>query len=208
MELLLDEGEDFTLAEMRQLLKPTHLSLLSLQNLIDNLLESSSIEAGQFTLRRQLFSIHQALDDAVIITRPLLERRSQQLLLSASPDLPEIEGDSARLTQVFVNLIINASKYSPIGQVIEVKLTQPANTLHVGIADQGPGIPRAERNNIFRSFVRLDSGDQEQHGIGLGLFVVKTIVEGHGGQVGVSDRPGGGSLFWFEIPLPQKETAS
>jgi signal transduction histidine kinase len=201
MELLLDEGEDLTLAEMRQLLKPGHLSLLSLQNLIDNLLESSSIEAGQFTLRRQQFSIHEAIDNAVIITRPLLERRNQQLVLSIPPDLPNVKGDSARVTQVFVNLMINASKYSPIGQIIELQLTQSTDMLHVSVADQGPGIPPAERNNIFRSFVRLSSGEQEQYGIGLGLFVVKTVVEAHGGQVGVSDHPGGGSLFWFEIPL-------
>ena len=73
-------------------------------------------------------------------------------------------------------------------------------------ADQGPGIPPAERENLFRSFVRLDQGD-EQHGIGLGLYVVKTVVEAHGGRVGVDDRPGGGSLFWFEIPVPQKVSA-
>ncbi|MAU00729.1 MAG: hypothetical protein CL608_26590 [Anaerolineaceae bacterium] len=205
MELLLDEAEEFSLAEIRQLLKPSHLSLLSLQNLIDNLLESSSIEAGQFALRRQKFSIHRTLEDAVVITRPLLERRSQEIQISASPDLAEVEGDPTRLTQASVNLIINASKYSPIGSPIELQISQPEGRLRVGVADQGPGIPPAERNNIFRSFVRLDSGEQEQYGIGLGLFVVKTIVEGHGGQVGVSDRPGGGALFWFEIPLQQKE---
>lgn len=205
MELLMDERENFTLAEARQLLRPTHVSLLSLQTLIDNLLESSSIEAGQFVLRFRIFHIHEAIENAVNIAQPLLERRDQALSLAESPQLPEIEGDPARLTQVLVNLIINASKYSPIGQPIELQLTQQADTLHVGVADRGPGILPAERNNLFRSFVRLDSGDQEQYGIGLGLFVVKTIVEAHGGQVGISDHVGGGSLFWFEIPLRQRE---
>lgn len=205
MELLLDERENFSLAEVRQLLRPTHVSLLSLQTLIDNLLESSSIEAGQFALRLRTFHIHEAIENAVNIAQPLLERRDQALSLAESPQLPEIEGDPARLTQVLVNLIINASKYSPIGRPIELQLTQQADTLHVGVADRGPGIPLAERSNLFRSFVRLDSGDQEQYGIGLGLFVVKTIVEAHGGQVGISDHAGGGALFWFEVPLRQQE---
>jgi PAS domain S-box-containing protein len=207
MELLLDERENFTLAEVRQLLRPTYVSLLSLQTLIDNLLESSSIEAGQFSLRYRTFHIHEAIENAVNIAQPLLERRNQTLSLAEPPQLSEIEADPARLTQVLVNLIINASKYSPIGQPIELRLAQRENTLHVGVADRGPGIPPAERSNLFRSFVRLDAGDQEQYGIGLGLFVVKTIVEAHGGQVGINDQPNGGSLFWFEIPLRQKETA-
>lgn len=208
MELLLDEQEDLTLAEVRQLLKPTHLSMLSLQTLIDNLLESSSIEAGQFRLRLRVFHIHEAIENAVNIARPLLERRSQALSLAEPPQLPEIEGDPARLTQVLTNLIFNASKYSPIGQPIELQLGQQADTLYVGVADRGSGIPPAERANLFRSFVRLDTGDQEQYGIGLGLFVVKTIVDAHGGRVGVSDRPDGGSLFWFEIPWRQEEASS
>ena len=207
MELLLDERETFTLAEVRQLLAPTHVSLLSLQTLIDNLLESSSIEAGQFVLRRRHFHIHEAIENAVNIARPLLEQRRQTFSLAEPANLAEIEGDPARLTQALVNLIINASKYSPMGRPIELQLTQQDDTLHVGVADRGPGIPPAERSNLFHSFVRLDTGNQEHYGIGLGLFVVKTIIEAHGGQVGISDQPGGGTLFWFEIPLRQKAAA-
>jgi PAS domain S-box-containing protein len=201
VELLLDERETFTPAEVRQVLKPMHVSLVSLQALIDNLLESSSIAAGQFTLRRRTFHIHEALENAVNIARPLLERRGQPFTLSEPSYLAEIEGDPARLTQALVNLIINASKYSPIGRPIELRLAQQAGMLWVGVADRGPGVPPEERGNLFRSFVRLDTGDQEQYGIGLGLYVVKTVVEAHGGRVGVSDQPGGGALFWFEIPI-------
>lgn len=208
LEMLLNEQETFTLDEVRQLLRPTHLSLLNLQTLIDNLLESSSIEAGQFTLRFRTFAIHEAIQNGINIARPLLERRNQALTVAESPQLPEIEGDPTRLTQVMVNLIINASKYSPIGQPIELQLMQHEAKLFVGVGDRGPGIPQAERSNLFRSFVRLGSGDQEQYGIGLGLYVVKTIIEAHGGQVGISDRPRGGSLFWFEIPLQQRGGAS
>jgi len=78
--------------------------------------------------------------------------------------------------------------------------------VRISVADRGPGIPPAERENIFRRFVRRQPQEGEQYGIGLGLFVVKTAVEAHGGRVGVSDRPGGGSIFWFELPLNHGET--
>lgn len=208
MELLLDEQETFSLAEVRQLLKPTHVSLLSLQTLIDNLLESSGIEAGHFSLRRRRLHINQVITNAVNIARPLLERRKQTLSLAEPPQLPEMEADPARLTQALVNLLTNASKYSPIGKPIDLQVERQAAALRICVADRGSGIPAAERHNLFHSFVRLNAADEEQYGIGLGLYVVKTIVEAHGGQVGVSDRPGGGSIFWFELPYhhtPEKE---
>lgn len=206
VELLLDEGEAFTPAEMRQLLKPTHISLTTLQNLIDNLLESGSIEAGQFILRRRSFHIQEAVDSALNIARPLLERREQPFSLAEPPHLGLVDGDPARITQVLVNLIINASKYSPIGRPIELQLAQHEGMLQVSVIDCGPGIPPAQRDKVFRSFVRLDTADREQVGMGLGLYVVKTIVEAHGGRVGVSSTAVGGSRFWFEIPLSHEDT--
>ena len=71
----------------------------------------------------------------------------------------------------------------------------------MSVADRGPGIPPAERLNLFRRFVRLDVQDDGEYGTGLGLYVVKTTIEAHGGQVGIEDRPGGGSIFWFEVPM-------
>jgi signal transduction histidine kinase len=77
--------------------------------------------------------------------------------------------------------------------------------LRLAVADRGAGIPPAERVNLFRRFVRLDRSDGEQYGVGLGLYVVKHTIEAHRGRVGIEDRPGGGSLFWVELPL-EKET--
>jgi signal transduction histidine kinase len=106
-----------------------------------------------------------------------------------------------RITQVFVNLLSNASKYSPVQKKIELRVeAPPGQGLRVSVADRGEGIPRAERENLFRRFVRLSASDAPQYGIGLGLSVVKAIVEEHGGEVGVDERPGGGSTFWFRLP--------
>lgn len=200
LELLLDEEEIFTLAEVRELLQPAYVSLLGLQTLVDNLLESSSIEAGRFTLRKRPFHINQAITNAINIVHPLLKRRSQTLSLAEPSNLPEIEADPTRLTQVLTNLITNASNYSPLGQPIDLQVVQHDNWLRISVADRGPGISAAEHSNLFRDFVRLDTADHEQYGVGLGLYIVKTIVTAHGGHVDVQTRPDGGSIFWFEIP--------
>jgi two-component system sensor histidine kinase KdpD len=107
-----------------------------------------------------------------------------------------------RLTQVLVNLISNASKYGPLDRPIGLDLLlEDADTLKVSVSDQGSGISIQDRETIFRRFIRLDEKDQAQFGVGLGLSVVKTIVESHGGRVGLDPRPGGGNIFWFTLPL-------
>ena len=73
--------------------------------------------------------------------------------------------------------------------------------MRVAVLDEGPGIPPAELSNVFRRFYRLEAQDREQYGIGLGLFVVKTIVAAHDGRVGAENRPEGGAVFWFELPV-------
>jgi PAS domain S-box-containing protein len=201
IELLMDEEEALSAAEMRELLKPAYLSLLGLQTLIDNLLESSSIEAGRFTMRQRLVSLNHVLAEAIQIVTPLLERRHQSLALSEPATFVEVHADPTRLMQVVVNLLSNASKYSPLGEHIDLLVEQGQDRLRVCVADRGPGVPPVERANLFRRFVRLNEQDGEQYGVGLGLYVVKVTVEAHGGRVGVDDRPGGGSVFWFELPL-------
>lgn len=207
LELLLDPAEEYAVSEVREVLKPAHLSLLTLQNLIDNLLQSSSIEAGHFVLRKQNVALTHVVEDALRLVQPLFDRRRQQFTLCADegwldPVAPHlVEADQGRLTQVLVNLLVNASKYSPLGGAIDLTVTSAAGALRVAVADRGPGIPPLDRLNLFRRYVRLDIQDNEEYGIGLGLYVVKTTVEAHGGAVGIEDRPGGGSIFWFTLPL-------
>lgn len=205
MELMLNPAEALSPEEMRQLLKPSYVSLRALQTLINNLLDSSSIEAGQFTLYRQPTDLDEVLQNALLVAGPLLERRRQPIRLGEPGRVPLLNADPVRLTQVLVNLLVNASKYSPPEKPIEVSMVRDGERVRVSVADRGPGIPPAERENIFRRFVRRQAPEGEQYGIGLGLFVVKTVVEAHGGRVGVSDRPGGGSIFWFELPLNHGE---
>jgi signal transduction histidine kinase len=201
VELLLEEMGALSRAEMGDLLNSVHRSVTGLQTLIDNLLESSRIEAGRFSIRRRPSDLNAIIADAVHMTRPLLERRCQELAVSKPSNPQTIDADPTRLTQVLVNLLSNASKYSPVGAPVELSVEVADDRLRVVVADRGPGIPPDEQSSLFQRFVRLDAQDGTQYGVGLGLSVVKAIVEEHGGKVGVDARPDGGSAFWLTLPL-------
>jgi PAS domain S-box-containing protein len=207
LELLLAEADTLSPDELRELLKPTYLSLLSLQMLINNLLEGSRIEAGRFVSNLQRIDLRVVIDEAIRIVQPFLERRHHQLNVHGLTDSGIVEADGPQLTQVLVNLLTNAAKYNPLNATIDLHVAQMGDQVRISVSDRGPGIPESERTNLFRQFVRAHDQAAEQYGIGLGLYVVKTTVEAHGGQVGVNARPGGGSIFWLELPRKQRGKA-
>jgi signal transduction histidine kinase len=114
-----------------------------------------------------------------------------------------VEADPRRAVQVLINLLSNASKYGPDDAEIEIRATVSGGWARIGVSDSGPGVPLADREELFRRFKASKRKDSEraQLGAGLGLSVVKTIVEAHGGKVGIDDRSGGGAVFWFTLPL-------
>src|SRR5690606_20505629 len=122
IELLLENARQLSTAESNELLNSLYLSISSLQNLIDNLLESSKIEASHFSLRRQPVQINQVLSDALRLVQPFLNRRHQTLTLDQPLTLPPLNADATRLTQVLVNLLSNASKYSPMYSPIDLRI--------------------------------------------------------------------------------------
>jgi PAS domain S-box-containing protein len=201
VELLMDEFEDLSQSEQAELLTSIHLSVTGLQTLIDNLLESASIEAGRFTVHPRPTDFSELVDEALGVMKPLLNRRQQKLLLDLRSHIPQVNVDPTRLVQVLVNLLSNASKYSPMMETLVLSAAVDQDSLRVSVADRGPGISEEDRESLFRRFVRLETEDGAQYGVGLGLSVVKAIITQHGGEVGVDSRPGGGSIFWFVIPL-------
>lgn len=207
IELLLENTRHLSIAEMKALLNSLYLSISSLQNLIDNLLESSKIEASHFSLRRQPVQINQVLSDALRLVQPFLNRRHQTLTLDQPLTLPSLNADITRLTQVLVNLLSNASKYSPMHSPIDLLIETRDDVLYLAVSDRGQGIPPEQRESIFRQFVRLSRETTSEYSTGLGLAVVKAIIEAHGGQVGVDARTDGGSIFWFTLPIKEIVTA-
>ncbi|GIK27236.1 MAG: sensor histidine kinase [Chloroflexi bacterium] len=199
VELLRENAHRLPPEELDELLGALHLSIASMGQLIDNLLESSKIEADQLVLRRQSIEAEQLISEAARLVLPFLSRRRQQLTLDMPLEAPVVSADRGRLVQVLVNLIANASKYSPPGSTIDIGLARSGDTVRLSVSDRGPGIPEDKRDGVFKRFVRLGATASEDYGAGLGLSVVKAIVAAHGGVVGVDARPGGGSQFWVEL---------
>jgi PAS domain S-box-containing protein len=202
IEILMEEAEVLEPSEMFELLSSIHLSILNLANLIDNLLEGSSIETGRFHVNphpSDLINIIQIAHDTI---NPLLVKYGQRLSISIPSSLPLVMVDGRRINQVLLNLISNASKYGPSDEEITIQAKRIENFIEVTIGDRGSGVPVAYRNKIFSGFLpnTYEKGRMNK-GSGLGLSVAQSIVKAHGGQIGVRDRKGGGSEFWFTIPI-------
>lgn len=202
VELLMDQAPDLSPGELAELLASLHLGVLGLQTLIDNLLESASIEAGQFRVWPRPSSLEEIVLTAASTMRPLLARRSQRLVVRLLEASPNVQADPRRIGQVLVNLLSNASKNAPDGSDIELRAALQGDWVRLSVADSGPGVPPEERGTLFRRFGHPGPANaRSQAGAGLGLSVVKAIAEGHGGEVGMEDRPGGGAIFWLTLPV-------
>jgi PAS domain S-box-containing protein len=202
IELLLDQAPDLSPTELQELLISLHLGTLGLQTLVDNLLESASIETGHFRISPRATDLGNIIAEAAETMRPLLDKYGQRLVVELPVDIPTVRADPRRTVQVLVNLIGNASKYGPPDAEIRLNVTRTPYESRVEVADQGPGISPEARDNLFRRFIYPAEGSNApQPGAGLGLSVVKAIVEAHGGKVGVGDWEGCGVVFWFTLPV-------
>jgi PAS domain S-box-containing protein len=204
-ELLVEDGSDLTPDELNELVETIRLSTLHLQTLVENLLESTTIEAGCFQVHRRPINLPDVVQDALNLMSPLLKRRNQSLVLTMAEELPTLWADANRLVQVLVNLLSNASKFSPMGGDIELNITQDPDWMTIAVLDSGPGLPADRFADLFKRFATANQSHDTQYGIGLGLSVVKSIVEMHGGQVGAENLPKGGAKVWFTIPIHPKE---
>jgi len=205
VELLMDQAADLSTQELYELLDTLHLGVLNLHKLVDNLLESANIEAGRFRVHARPASLGEIIADAAATMQPLLDRHGQRLVVELPAAIPVVLADPRRVVQVLVNLLSNASNAQhglADGQVaISARPTADGLAVRVSVADRGPGIP-AERRAALLHGQRFAGTDRDTpNGFGLGLSVVKAIVEGHGGQWGMDERPGGGAVVWFTLPL-------
>jgi len=191
IELLLDQLPDLTQAQIGELVISLQRGTLRLMQLIDNLLESVRIEAGEQSLRQRPVRLDEVIEHACESTRPLFDQRQQAVVVELPYPLPSISGDAPRLTQVFVNLLANANKFSPPGSTVQIGGAVTAETVTLWVEDQGPGLPETIGPSLFVPFIRSFSEEPEQGGAGLGLWIVKSIVERHGGRVEATSRPGG-----------------
>jgi len=203
IELLLDQLPDLATEQIGQLVLALQRGTVRLTQLIDNLLESARIEAGHDALRAQRVALDEVVEDALELTRPLLDQREQSLEVELPYPLPAIPGDALRLTQVFVNLLANANKFAPAGSTIRVGGEVGDAMVTLWVEDQGPGLPPDAGPALFGRFVRAPVEDPRQSGAGLGLWIVKSIVERHHGRV---DARGNGVGLRMCVTLPREES--
>ena len=200
LELL--EMDDTTFSpDQHALLNSLHRSVIRLKSLVDNLLDTASIQAGQFQVSTEPNNLAGIITEAREFTQPLLEQKGQALQVHIAPELPPVMADARRLTQVLINLISNANKYGPAGVPLRLGASPQEGFVRVAITDYGTGIPEAEQRGLFQRYIRArNTSELGVSGMGFGLAIVREIVEQHGGQVGLDSRSGEGTTVWFTIP--------
>jgi signal transduction histidine kinase len=182
-----------------EFLEVVSLSAGRLSVLVDNLLDAATLEAGGLRLQREPVRVER-LAERVLNARRLLAGKCT-LHLETRPGLPLADADPIRVEQVLANLVDNAIKYSPHGGAITVRIARDADgMLIVSVADQGMGIPPEHLPHLFERFYRVESGGRSVRGVGLGLFICRSLVESHGGRIWVDSQPGLGSTFAFSLP--------
>jgi signal transduction histidine kinase len=206
IELLRDGLESMEPEHRHELVLSLERGSLRLTQLIDNLLESVRIESGQLAIRRQSVELQQVVEDARLLIEALLAQRNQELEVSIPEDLPLVDGDAQRLAQVYVNLIANASKFAPEASTIRVGASVDGDRVVTWVEDEGPGFPEgADPSSIFEQFRRGPDVEPEPGGLGLGLWIVKSIVERHGGQIMAVRTAEGRTRFSVTLPVETGE---
>jgi two-component system sensor histidine kinase KdpD len=202
-ELLMDDLEALGPEQVRSLAQRIHRGALWLQGLIENILCDAALREGRFELNLEPTDLMDVVHDVEELIQPLISSRGQELRLVVDSALPRVRADATRLSQVLVNLVLNASKFSPRATPVVIALRAQDESIRVEVADRGCGFDE-ESTALFERYFR---SERARHagviGTGLGLAIVKAIVDAHGGKVGAENRRDGGARFWFEIPLSQ-----
>jgi signal transduction histidine kinase len=207
LELLRTGLQTNSAEQQAELVLSLERGTLRLTRLIDNLLESVRIESGQLGIRHQSVHLAEVVEEADALIGALLKQRRQSLVVEIPEGLPSIDGDGPRLTQVLVNLLANASKFAPEDSVVRVGAEHRDATVIAWVEDQGPGVPDSEAASIFERFYRGPELEPEPGGLGLGLWIVKSIVDRHGGRISTRRTEQGSARFVLELPaLPASES--
>src|SRR5439155_1506145 len=154
LDLVVEDALTMPRQELSVLAGTLRRSGLRLEHLVENLMDAGSIEAGTFQVRAMPASLRHSLSEALAFVHPMLESKAQELVTDMAPDADRVLADERRTTQVFANLISNASKYAPEGTKVTVRTVTSDGFVRITIADEGPGIPLDEQNRLFQRFFR------------------------------------------------------
>jgi two-component system, sensor histidine kinase and response regulator len=201
---LLKEIADATRSDAgRELIGIAQANGQRLTRLVNDILDIEKLEGGRVVFEMQRVGIAPLLARAVEVDRPMAQRCGVRLRLENS-SVHDVQADPNRLMQVAANLLSNAVKFSPPGAEIVVAAEDRGDNVRLSVRDHGPGVPEEFRARIFGKFAQADNSDTRQRtGTGLGLSIVKQIAQRLGGEVGFADAPGGGTVFFVELPRLQ-----
>ena len=179
-----------------ELLQTIHEEAEHLNRIIRNVLDMTRLESGAIKINKEWQSLEEIA--GMVLGRLADKLKDHPLTTHLPEDLPLIHCDGLLLGQVLTNLLENAVKYTPSGTPVELSASIRGNSVMVELADRGPGIPPGSEERIFEKFVR---GEAAVGGVGLGLTICRTIVTAHNGRIWAENRPGGGAVFRFTLPL-------
>jgi PAS domain S-box-containing protein len=185
-------------------------ALNQMVRLVDDLLDVSRITTGKLKLRKERVELATVVQSAVDTSRPLIEEQGHKLIITLPAASILLDADPTRLAQVFSNLLNNAAKYSEQGGHITLSAEQKADEVIVRVTDRGIGIPADHLPRIFQLFAQVETAsDRSQGGLGIGLSLVKGLIEMHGGKIEAhSEGPGRGSEFVARLPMISAEPIS
>jgi len=193
--------------EQREYAEIARRSGEALLTVINDILDFSKIEAGKLQLESNLFDLGLVIEDINEMLAAKAEEKKLDLVLEYAPGVPRhFVGDGGRIRQVVTNLVGNALKFTPNGQVLVTAAcdsqTDGQATMRISVTDTGIGIPAERIGSLFEQFSQVDASTTRNYGgTGLGLAISKRLVNTMGGDIGVASRPGQGSTFWFTLPL-------
>jgi signal transduction histidine kinase len=206
-ELILDSVYGEMPEKARSVLDRVQRNGKHLLGLINDVLDLSKIEAGQLTLSLADYSLKNVMQTVYTAVEPLAAQKKLQFKIDVPPDLPPGHGDEHRLTQVLLNLVGNAIKFTDSGEVL-IKAAVGGGSFSVAVHDTGPGISIAGQAKLFQEFQQADNSvARKKGGTGLGLAISKRIIEMHGGKIWVESVVGQGSTFSFKLPVSVEEQA-
>ena len=199
LSTILDPGQsDLDPSTRRELVETAREEAERLDGLVGNLLDMTRLETGHLRLLVDWYDLADVVGAALGQAERSLKGR--RVAVDVPEDLPLVALDQVLIVQVLENLLDNAVKYSPPGSPIELRVRQAPASVEVRVADRGAGIPEAERERVFEKFYRVGRPGSPS-GTGLGLAICKGIVEAHHGRIWAEERPGGGTVIAFTLPL-------
>ncbi|BCA56352.1 two-component sensor histidine kinase [Nitrospira sp. KM1] len=198
---LMDEQRTVDSTVRAELSRSIYREADRLDRLLKNLVEMMRIEAGAGHLHRDWHPLDEIVGSALATLERRMSNHPVHAVLPA--DLPLVFVDGVLLEQVVINLVENALKYGAPGSPIDLSATVKTGEMIVEIADHGPGIPAGEEARIFDKFYRGTSA--REGGVGLGLTICRGIIDAHGGRISADNRPGGGAVFRFTLPISQEQ---